>query len=352
MFPWYKVPVFNITANVWNPPAAHPAAPSLVTPCQMRYPGRKPWALSQPLPPEWAVPWSVLFPKLTDIRDSNSLGGNSTVEVPAGSGRFYRVAQFDDVGKGFPNDHRLAYVVKLATAPLNPIVFGMNCGLLLISGVGLVPSLDGSVLTQWTDQSIYGTSVLSYTGGTPGGPLKESFGVSFKDYMIDWLLSTPFSARQLRYDTPWCFMYCGFSSSSDSLVPIWTEDDMASPQGWVRVDPYSTFSTGDPTGTFTLTADTVVNPNEFFTWLLYYDGSGYGNPTALRLFLNGVEITYTTNTVGGVPTPILSTNIFLGGDNYASSHFDGDTYTMSILTNQLLTDIQISGLCAWLATFA
>jgi len=56
----------------------------------------------------------LLLPALTDIRDCSCLSGDSdVVEVPAGSGRWYGVLTVDDVGKGFPNEHRYACISKI-----------------------------------------------------------------------------------------------------------------------------------------------------------------------------------------------------------------------------------------------
>jgi len=59
---------------------------------------------------------TILLPPLTDIRDSFSTAAGSSrpiVEVPAGSKRYYGVTFVDDIGKGFPNEHRFACIIKL-----------------------------------------------------------------------------------------------------------------------------------------------------------------------------------------------------------------------------------------------
>lgn len=57
---------------------------------------------------------SLLLPSGTDIRDysTNDLDYD-IVECPQGSGRWYGVLGVDDVGKGFGNEHRLAYLSKI-----------------------------------------------------------------------------------------------------------------------------------------------------------------------------------------------------------------------------------------------
>jgi hypothetical protein len=60
------------------------------------------------------VAMSLLLPALTDVRATQGVGGvPDTVEVPAGSGRWYGVAGVDDIGKGYANEHRTACILAL-----------------------------------------------------------------------------------------------------------------------------------------------------------------------------------------------------------------------------------------------
>lgn len=53
----------------------------------------------------------LLVPKLTDIQcDWNLSGQTDTIECPAGSHRFYRVDNVDDVAKGFANEYRIVWM--------------------------------------------------------------------------------------------------------------------------------------------------------------------------------------------------------------------------------------------------
>jgi hypothetical protein len=71
-------------------------------------------------------PMYLLLPALTDIRDLHQGGAqNDLVEVPAGSGRWYGVVLVDDVGKGFPNEHRYAQIQKVS----QPVNAGFFTGL-------------------------------------------------------------------------------------------------------------------------------------------------------------------------------------------------------------------------------
>lgn len=57
----------------------------------------------------------LLLPAGTDVRDWAGTGPADIVEVPSGSGRWYFVAAVDDAGKGFPNEHRFAWILKASS---------------------------------------------------------------------------------------------------------------------------------------------------------------------------------------------------------------------------------------------
>jgi hypothetical protein len=62
---------------------------------------------------------TLLLPKLTDVRDwlcAPPSTGADQIEVPAGSGRWYTVIAVDDIGKGFSNEHRAAWIGKTGNA--------------------------------------------------------------------------------------------------------------------------------------------------------------------------------------------------------------------------------------------
>ena len=60
----------------------------------------------------------LLVPTGTDIRDFKTGGSGDTVEVGAGTGRFYVVCWVDDIGGGFANEHRFAELVAVAPWPV------------------------------------------------------------------------------------------------------------------------------------------------------------------------------------------------------------------------------------------
>lgn len=56
---------------------------------------------------------NLLLPAGTDIRGPQDTGFADSVEVPAGSARWYGVYFVDDIGKGFANEHRTACIFAI-----------------------------------------------------------------------------------------------------------------------------------------------------------------------------------------------------------------------------------------------
>jgi hypothetical protein len=111
----FVLPTFNLQANVftWSNPPDY-TNPRLTTDCQLRAPSMT-VASSSLAPPGNSPGMILLVPALTDIRDHFSTPGThgDFIEVPAGSGRMYHAAVMDDVGKGFPNEHRFVVLWKI-----------------------------------------------------------------------------------------------------------------------------------------------------------------------------------------------------------------------------------------------
>ncbi len=59
----------------------------------------------------------LLLPAGSDIRDYSTSSGDDFAECPSGSGRLYRVKYVDDVARGFPNEYRIAFVIKYVPWP-------------------------------------------------------------------------------------------------------------------------------------------------------------------------------------------------------------------------------------------
>lgn len=113
----FTVPTFNLTCNEWlatNPP---PAVPRQILMGNLQMSRRNQnGAVAEAL---LGVPCMfLLLPRGTDVRSiSQTPGGESYVEVPAGSKRYYYVFYVDDCGKGFPNEYRIAMLQSFTTLP-------------------------------------------------------------------------------------------------------------------------------------------------------------------------------------------------------------------------------------------
>jgi hypothetical protein len=107
----YVIPNFNLNVNIWTGPPIFPpvGAPRVATTCNLT-PGRRVMQDST----GFNALMEILLPALTDIRGGNSATGSDVVEVPAASGRYYKVLSVDDIGKGFGNEHRIAWIAQSA----------------------------------------------------------------------------------------------------------------------------------------------------------------------------------------------------------------------------------------------
>jgi hypothetical protein len=110
----FNVPTFNLSCNLFD--GATPlTVPRLTVVCNLALGRRIGWyidgapsgSFSQGLTP------ALLLPALTDVRSGATGGPEDMVEVPAGSSRFYTVTCVDDVGKGFPNEYRIASISQI-----------------------------------------------------------------------------------------------------------------------------------------------------------------------------------------------------------------------------------------------
>lgn len=57
--------------------------------------------------------FQLLFPALTDVRSAVPGALNDVCECPKGSQVFYLITDVGDIGKGFANEHRMAYARML-----------------------------------------------------------------------------------------------------------------------------------------------------------------------------------------------------------------------------------------------
>ena len=112
----FKIPNFNILCNLSQPDVANtvqiPSPPFRLQnqACQLTY-GRRVNVSSTGGTAEvgvLAMTMNLLLPAGTDVRGPQDVRSFDMCEVPAGSGRWYSVVFVDDIGRGFPNEHRTA----------------------------------------------------------------------------------------------------------------------------------------------------------------------------------------------------------------------------------------------------
>jgi hypothetical protein len=128
----YVLPSFNLTCEVYGnsvpgfPPGIGTATGPRLTgqPCALVY-GRRVnpsgYGVTAPIPFQVSYCMSLLLPLLTDIRTGLDSGGTyDIVEVPSGTGRYYIVGDVDDIGKGWPNEHRSANLIKVPSVWVAP----------------------------------------------------------------------------------------------------------------------------------------------------------------------------------------------------------------------------------------
>lgn len=115
----YVIPAFPLTVNCWHSPSFPPAPADLVFMGNLAF-GRRVSLdeFADTTAPDPMVSYYLLVPALTDVRDGAGPPSGDTVEVPAGSGRLYKVVYVDDLGKGFANEHRMAIITKIWPWPV------------------------------------------------------------------------------------------------------------------------------------------------------------------------------------------------------------------------------------------
>lgn len=107
----FTVPNFNLSYSVWHDPNTPPAAPDSSGMANLAYGRRVAWlGGAEQAGPQ--VIMSLLLPPGEDVRSEINATNADVIEVPAGTGRFYRILFVDDVGKGFPNEHRVAGLLQ------------------------------------------------------------------------------------------------------------------------------------------------------------------------------------------------------------------------------------------------
>lgn len=118
----YTIPTFNLTCDIWTGPWGTKSLRMAAEPCAMAIGRRAAIALNAlgPYTDSATSPVLLLFGAGTDVRDSAAYANPGTVEMrsdfiefPIGSGAWYFVLGVWDVGKGWPNEYRVASIVKV-----------------------------------------------------------------------------------------------------------------------------------------------------------------------------------------------------------------------------------------------
>lgn len=112
----FVLPEFNLSVNIFSRTAPPWTTPRLTVLGNLAFSRRVAVQSNWWNQNEFMVLMYLLLPPGTDVRDNSGFGGSAAsadiVEAPAGSGRFYLVDSVDDIGKGFPNEHRCAILSK------------------------------------------------------------------------------------------------------------------------------------------------------------------------------------------------------------------------------------------------
>jgi len=108
----FTLPTFNLLCDIYTGPWIGKALRLTGIQCNLAL-GRR-VATPSDLPNNSPIQQTpvLLLPPSTDVRDGSCASGFDVVEVPRLSGRWYAVQVADDIGKGFPNEHRYAVLVK------------------------------------------------------------------------------------------------------------------------------------------------------------------------------------------------------------------------------------------------
>jgi hypothetical protein len=117
----FTVPDFNLTCNIFTGPFATRVL-RLASVCNLAR-GRRVLANAgdyTTLLGQAAGGAYLLLPAGTDVRDVSQgsayeYPSQDIIEVPAGSGRWYGCIGWEDVGKGYPNEFRIAQLSKLGS---------------------------------------------------------------------------------------------------------------------------------------------------------------------------------------------------------------------------------------------
>lgn len=120
----FTVPDFGLTCDVYSGPWLTKVF-RFTTPCNLALSKRTNQSWQDFDVPEVAAAslvMTLLLPPGTDLQDKYMGLPNDVIECPPGSGRWYGLQGFDDVGKGYANEYRIAYIVKIGQA-VDPVKY-------------------------------------------------------------------------------------------------------------------------------------------------------------------------------------------------------------------------------------
>jgi hypothetical protein len=119
----FRLPVFNTPVRIWRATTPVTDPPDVTTLGNFnvgrRISGGDYW--TQSIPKQWYCTMWLLLPMGTNILgDGTTNDQGDTVEVPAGSGRFYHCFFADRSALGFANEHVAAILAQLSSGPPPP----------------------------------------------------------------------------------------------------------------------------------------------------------------------------------------------------------------------------------------
>jgi len=121
----FTLPDFNLACDVYRGPWATKVLALSGVACNLAFSRRAQLPTALQVNNEWSPIMSLLVPAGTDIRSLVNAGVEDVIECPAGSGRWYQVGGVDDIGKGFPNEHRCALLFQISFAMLGSPYAGL-----------------------------------------------------------------------------------------------------------------------------------------------------------------------------------------------------------------------------------
>jgi len=107
----FTLPIFNLTANIWRPPAVPPTDPSYQYDAQLYFPSRGIFDVTPNDLTLWVPPIYLRVPMGSDVQVGDA------VEVSAGDGWFYLVRFVERTHRGFQNEY-LSCVLEQTDTPL------------------------------------------------------------------------------------------------------------------------------------------------------------------------------------------------------------------------------------------